>query len=283
MTSSLSWPAPAKLNLFLHITGRRPDGYHLLQTAFQFLSINDELEFELRDDGCITRANALAAIPVDRDLAIRAARLLQKESCGRQGVNIRLTKRLPIGGGLGGGSSNAATVLVALNHLWKCGLSPDELMSLGLQLGADVPVFVNGHAAWAEGVGEQLRLLSPPEPWYLVIKPAIEVPTADVFAATELTRNCPPITIADFLSRGGENICESVVRRRYPEVGEALDWLGHFSEARLTGTGSCVFAAFPVREQAECVADDLPSGWFGFVTKGLNRSPLHARLATAAA
>jgi 4-diphosphocytidyl-2-C-methyl-D-erythritol kinase len=280
MTPSSSWPAPAKLNLFLHITGRRPDGYHLLQTVFQFLSVGDELWFEPRDDGRITRANRLASIPPDQDLTIRAAKALQKVTGSRLGVDIRLIKRLPIGGGLGGGSSDAATVLTALNTLWCCGLSQDELMLLGLRLGTDVPVFIYGHAAWAEGVGERLESLDLPEPWFLVIKPSIEIATATVFTAPELTRDCPPITITDFLSRGGANVCEPVVRRRYPEVAHALDWLSKFSVARLTGTGSCIFAAFLQRAQAEGVRDRLPSGWLGFVAQGLNHSPLHLRLAT---
>ena len=279
MSSDLSWPAPAKLNLFLHITGRRPDGYHLLQTVFQFLSIGDELDFDLRDDGRIIRVNPHAAIPLDHDLTIRAAKLLRQTAGCRQGVAIRLDKRLPIGGGLGGGSSDAATILVALDRLWGCGFSPAKLMALGLQLGADVPVFIRGHAAWAEGVGERLHPLKLPEPWFLVIKPPVEIATAQVFAAPELTRNCPPITITDFLSRGGDNVCEAVVRRRYPEVARVLDWLSDFSEARLTGTGSCVFAAFEERAVAEDVQMRLPAGWQGFVAQGLNRSPLQARLA----
>ncbi|MDQ4147113.1 MAG: 4-(cytidine 5'-diphospho)-2-C-methyl-D-erythritol kinase [Pseudomonadota bacterium] len=282
MISGPFWPAPAKLNLFLHITGRRPDGYHLLQTVFQFLSAGDELDFDLRDDGRIIRVDPRTAIPSDCDLTIRAAKLLRQAAAGRQGVAIRLVKRLPIGGGLGGGSSDAATVLVALNRLWGCGFSSAELMALGLQLGADVPVFIHGHAAWAEGVGECLKSLTLPEPWFLVIKPPVEIATAQVFAAPELTRNCPPITITDFLSHGGDNVCEAVVRRRYPEVAQALDWLSDFSTARLTGTGSCVFAAFEEHAAAESVQARLPAGWQGFVARGLNHSPLQARLAAEA-
>ena len=279
MESSHSWPAPAKLNLFLHITGRRPDGYHLLQTVFQFLSLSDELNFRLREDGVITRTNPFTNIPLEQDLTVRAANTLKQACQCSLGVEIALNKRLPMGGGVGGGSSNAATVLVALNHLWGCKLSADDLMSLGLRLGADVPVFISGRAAWAEGVGERMKPLDLSEPWFLLIKPPIEIATAEVFAAPELTRHCPPITISEYLSRGGENVCEPVVRRRYPEVARALDWLHRFSAARLTGTGSCVFAAFDKPAGAQDVLDRLPPGWQGFVAKGLNQSPLQARLA----
>lgn len=282
MKQSRPWPAPAKLNLFLHITGRRPDGYHLLQTVFQFLSVGDELSFGLRDDGAIARTNPLTNIRPEQDLTVRAAKALQNAAGCRRGVNITLDKRLPMGGGVGGGSSDAATVLVALNRLWGCELSQDDLMSLGLSLGADVPVFIKGLAAWAEGVGERLQPLSLPEPWFLVIKPPVDIATAEIFGAAELTRNCPPITISDFLSRGGANVCEPVVRRRYTEVAQALDWLSEFSAARLTGTGSCVFAAFEERAAAERALGLLPSDWRGFVSKGLNRSPLLARLAAEA-
>lgn len=280
MDWSRSWPAPAKLNLFLHITGRRADGYHLLQTAFQFLSLSDKLSFRLREDGVITRTNPLTNIPLEQDLTVRAADTLKQACQCSLGAEIALDKRLPVGGGVGGGSSNAATVLVALNHLWGCKLSADELMSLGLRLGADVPVFISGRAAWAEGVGERLEPLNLSEPWFLLIKPPVEITTAEVFAAPELTRHCPPITISEFFSRGGENVCEAVVRRRYPEVARALDWLQGFSAARLTGTGSCVFAAFDELTVAQDVLDRLPPNWQGFVAKGLNQSPLQARLAT---
>jgi len=279
MAAPAAWPAPAKLNLFLHITGRRPDGYHLLQTVFQFLDYCDELRFSVRDDGVVTRTNPVASISPAQDLTLRAAKRLQQAAGVRMGVDIQLNKRLPIGGGLGGGSSDAATVLIALNSLWRCGLSGYELKSLGLELGADVPVFLHGHAAWAEGVGERLQSLALPEPWYVVIKPPIEISTAAVFAAPELTRNCAPITITDFLSRRGENVCEAVVRRRYTEVARALDWLGNFSAARLTGTGSCVFASVPTRMSADSIVERLPQGWRGFVAKGLNRSPVHAAAA----
>lgn len=273
------WPAPAKLNLFLHITGRRPDGYHLLQTVFQFLEFADELRFDVRGDGRIRRIGGIQTMAEEDDLAVRAAKLLQQSTRCRLGADIEIHKRLPIGGGLGGGSSNAATTLVALNTLWRCGQTPRELMMLGLQLGADVPVFVHGHAAWAEGVGETLQDLEPPQPWYLIVRPQVEVSTAAVFAAPELTRNCPPITISDFLAGGGGNVCEPVTRRRYPEVARALDWLTvtrGFANARMSGTGGCVFAAFDERGQAEAVCEQVPAVWQGFVAQGLNRSPLSA-------
>ncbi len=281
LSASTPWPAPAKLNLFLHITGRRPDGYHLLQTVFQFLSVGDELHFEPRADGQIRRVNTIASIPAEQDLAVRAALALQAATGSALGADIEITKNLPVGGGLGGGSSDAATTLVALNHLWRCGLSRDELMSLGLRLGADVPVFVYGRAAWAEGVGERLQAIDPPECWFVVLKPDVAIATTEVFGAPELTRNCPPITITDFVSSGGDNVCEAVVRRRYPEVAEALDWLNDFSSARLTGTGSCVFAAFDTQTMAAQVLAQAPAAWRGFFARGCNRSPLQTRLARA--
>lgn len=277
------WPAPAKLNLFLHVTGRRADGYHLLQTVFQFLDYGDELQFAIREDGAIRRHGDVPRVAEADDLLVRAAQRLQAETgCGR-GADIAITKRLPMGGGLGGGSSDAATVLVALNHLWGLELTTEELAAIGLALGADVPVFVHGFAAWAEGVGEALTPVAPEEPWYLVVKPPLEVPTAAVFGAPELTRDCPPITIPDFLSGRGSNVCEPVVRRRFPEVGEVLDWLGQYGEARLTGTGSCVFVAFEERAPAEAALAELPATWQGFVARGMNRSPLLDALARARA
>lgn len=273
------WPAPAKLNLFLHIVGRRSDGYHLLQTVFQFLDYGDSLRFEPRSDGEVCRIGEVPGVEAHQDLTVRAARLLREETGCDLGVDIHVEKRLPMGGGLGGGSSDAATTLVALNRIWSLGLSEDMLAQLGLRLGADVPVFVRGRAAWAEGVGEVLEPVDLPEPWYLVIKPPVEVPTAAVFQAPELTRDCPPITILDFLSGGGGNVCEPVVRTRFPAVGQALDWLGRYAPARMTGTGSCVFAAFDRREQAEDVLRTLPGDWLGFVARGSNRSPLLNALA----
>ncbi|HET7174513.1 MAG TPA: 4-(cytidine 5'-diphospho)-2-C-methyl-D-erythritol kinase [Gammaproteobacteria bacterium] len=273
------WPAPAKLNLFLHITGRRPDGYHLLQTAFQFLDLCDSLDFELREDGRILLAGGLAEVPVEDDLAVRAAKLLQDHVGSRSGVAINLRKIIPTQAGLGGGSSDAATTLVALNELWGTGLKDKELATLGLKLGADVPVFLGGKAAWAEGVGELLTPLELPEPWYLVVQPGCRVATREIFQAPELTRNSAPITIAGFRAGLGHNDFEPTVRARYPEVSQALDWLAARGPARLTGSGACVFAAFAEEDAARKAGAGLPQGWRGFVTQGCNRSPLFDRLA----
>ena len=270
----VTWPAPAKLNLFLHITGRRADGYHNLQTVFQFLDVADTLGFDLRSDGVISRRSGPADVAVDADLSVRAARLLQQQAGVKFGVDITLSKRLPLGAGLGGGSSDAATTLVALNGLWKLGWSAAQLAALGLQLGADVPVFVHGHAAWAEGIGERLTPLDLPQPWYLVLVPAIKVSTATVFAASDLTRDTPAITISDFLSGQGHNDCEALVRRLYPEVDRALNWLNERAKARLTGTGSAVFAAFDTESAARAVQTQAPSEWQAIVARGLNTSPL---------
>ena len=280
MTSTLKrWPAPAKLNLFLHITGRREDGYHQLQSVFQFLDYGDELTFKLRSDAEVLRTSDLPGVPSAQDLVVRAAKLLFQQASYSQGVEIAVEKRLPMGGGLGGGSSNAATTLVALNELCELGLSIDELAALGLQLGADVPVFVRGVAAWAEGVGEQLTVLegkqAPPEPWYLVIEPGCSVATEVVFNAPDLTRDCHPITISHFLAGQGINVCEAVVKKRFPPVANALDFLLKYAPARMSGTGACVFAAFEDRTAAQEVLKLLPQGWRGFVAKGMNRSPLY--------
>jgi 4-diphosphocytidyl-2-C-methyl-D-erythritol kinase len=275
------WPAPAKLNLFLHVLGRRADGYHELQTVFQLLELCDWLTFAPTDDGAVSRPGGLAEIPPDEDLAVRAARLLQAESgCGR-GAVIRVEKRIPAGGGLGGGSSDAATTLVALNRLWGLGWSAPELAELGLRLGADVPVFVEGHSAWAEGVGERLTPLELPTRWFAVIRPGCRVATREIFQAPELTRNTPQTTITGFLSSGGRNDCEPVVRQRYPEVAAALDWLGARAEARLTGTGSCVFAAAADEATAKDLLAGLPDGWQGLAARGLNASPLLDRVLEA--
>ena len=276
---SRHWPAPAKLNLILHITGQRQDGYHLLQTVFQFIDFSDLLDFNLRDDAVISRQSDWQGVVEADDLIIRAAKALQQASACRLGVDIILQKRLPAGGGLGGGSSDAATTLVALNHLWGLELTVDQLAEIGLQLGADVPVFVRGKAAWAEGVGEQLTAIEPEEYWYLVLRPDCSVSTEEVFNSSDLTRNTPAIRIRDFLEDGGHNDCESVVRNLYPQVAEALDWLSQFAVARMTGTGSCIFAGFDKQQQAESVYEKLPQGWEGFVVKGLNNSPLQVRLA----
>jgi len=276
---SVGWPAPAKLNLFLHVTGRRADGYHELQTAFQLLDLCDELDFRLRGDGVVERLAGPRQVPPEQDLVVRAARLLQRHAGSGQGVGISVAKRIPLQGGLGGGSSDAATTLVALNELWGVGLGEDELAGLGLSLGADVPVFVRGRSAWAEGVGERLTPLTLPPRCFAVVRPAAAVATVEVFQAPELTRNSPSITIRGFLQTGGRNDCEPVVVGRYPEVGRAIAWLGARSAgARLTGTGSCVFAAFDSREAAAAALEGLPDGWTGLVAAGLDRSPLLDRL-----
>jgi 4-diphosphocytidyl-2-C-methyl-D-erythritol kinase len=279
------WPAPAKLNLFLHVTGRRPDGYHELQTLFQLLDLCDTIEIRVSEDGRIERPAGPAGVDPDSDLSVRAAKALQAATGCRAGASLRISKRIPLGGGLGGGSSDAATTLVALNHLWRCGLSIDELAGLGLPLGADVPVFIRGSSAWAEGVGERLVPVELPERWYVVIHPGVAVPTRDVFQSPELTRNSPVITIRAFFepqgSSGSRNDCEPVVCARYPEVADALSWLGNFAPARLTGTGSCIFAAFASAIEAERVAARVPDRWRAFVARGLNVSPVHARLLTA--
>jgi len=277
-TISRHWPAPAKLNLMLHITGRRQDGYHLLQTVFQFIDFSDSLDFSIRDDGVISRQSDWQGVAEADDLIVHAAKLLQQMSACNLGADINLQKRLPTGGGLGGGSSDAATTLVALNYLWGLELSIEQLAEIGLQLGADVPVFVHGKAAWAEGVGERLTAIEPVESWYLVLRPDCSVSTKEVFNLSDLTRNTPAIRIRDFLEDGGHNDCESVVRNLYPQVAETLDWLGQFAVARMTGTGSCIFAGFDKQQQAESVHEKLPQGWEGFVAKGLNNSPLQIRL-----
>jgi 4-diphosphocytidyl-2-C-methyl-D-erythritol kinase len=276
------WPAPAKLNLFLHIVGRRPDGYHELQTCFQFIDVCDEVTIALREDGAIRRAQGAAGVAPEQDLCVRAARALQVATGTRRGADISVQKRIPMGAGLGGGSSDAATCLVALNRIWGLHLPVDELAALGLTLGADVPVFVRGRAAWGEGVGERLTPLYPPlaptEHNYLIIKPNVFVSTGDVFQDPELTRNTPPITIHGFLAAGGRNDCLDVVRRRYPEVARAIDWLSAYGTARLTGTGACVFLACEPAFARE-IAGKLPAGFEAFVARGLNDSPLLERLA----
>lgn len=281
--SIITWPAPAKLNLFLHITGRRADGYHELQTVFQFIDYGDELRFTSRSDGHIQLTPALPGVAVEHNLVVRAARLLQAETATTLGVGIELTKRLPMGGGLGGGSSNAATTLIALNQIWGVNLPLDDLARLGLRLGADVPVFLHGQAAWAEGVGERLTPISLKEPWYVVVAPPCAVSTQAIFTAPDLTRDTKPITIADFVAGQGGNDCEALVCRSYPEVAAALHWLGKFAPARMTGTGGCVFAAFEDEDRARLVAQQFAkehsATWQAFAARGMNRSPLH-RFAT---
>jgi 4-diphosphocytidyl-2-C-methyl-D-erythritol kinase len=279
--SDLAYPAPAKLNLFLHVTGRRADGYHLLQTVFRFIDQGDSLRFQLRADGDIRLTRPLPGVPLERDLCYRAAHLLQTSAGIRQGVDISLEKRLPLGGGLGGGSSDAATTLIVLNRLWGAGLSREALMQLGLQLGADVPVFIFGDNAWAEGVGEALTPIALDPAWYVVLVPPVNVPTATVFSAPELTRNTLPVTIPGFsgwlAGRSGAQIrndLEPVVIARYPAVGQHLDWLKQFGTARMTGSGACVFAAFGSEQAAREVLGQKP-GWIeGFVARGLTQHPL---------
>ncbi|MEP6886608.1 MAG: 4-(cytidine 5'-diphospho)-2-C-methyl-D-erythritol kinase [Gammaproteobacteria bacterium] len=279
-----TWPAPAKLNLFLHIVGRRPDGYHELQTCFQFVDLCDELTIEVRADGGIRRVSDMPGVPEEADLCVRAARILKAASGSPLGADLGVLKRIPMGGGLGGGSSDAATCLVALNHLWQLRWPVDDLAALGLKLGADVPVFVRGRAAWAEGVGERLTPLYPPlapaETNYLILKPNIGVSTAEVFQDAELTRNSQPITIHGFLASGGQNDFLSVVRRRYPDVARALDWLSGFGLARLTGTGSCIFLDLGLKDRGQEIVRQLPPGLDAFLVRGLNDSPLLERLAT---
>jgi len=271
------WPAPAKLNLFLHITGRREDGYHALQTVFQLLDVGDRLGFELTDDGEITRVNEIDGVPAEEDLVVRAARLLQSHSHCSQGVCISLDKRLPLGGGLGGGSSDAATTLVALNNLWQLQLSEQKLLALAVKLGADVPVFVYGHSAWAEGIGEQLEKLELGERHYLVVTPQCHINTSEIFSFSELTRNCPPITIAAFFRGVGVNVFESVVARHYPAVLEALAWLSDYGKPRMTGTGASVFVSVKDEATAQQALAKVPGKWRAFVAKGVDVSPLVKR------
>jgi 4-diphosphocytidyl-2-C-methyl-D-erythritol kinase len=274
----LSLPAPAKLNLFLHVTGRRPDGYHTLQTLFQFIDLCDTLHFECRADGRLQLYDALPGVSPEDNLVIRAARLLQQASGCRLGADIHLDKRLPMGGGIGGGSSDAATTLVGLNHLWQTGLTLQQLADLGLSLGADVPVFVLGRAAWAEGVGEQLTPVTLDEPWYLVAVPDCQVSTAQIFSDERLTRDTQPITLAAFRNHGGRNDCLPVAEACYPAIRNTLILLNNYCEAKMTGTGSCVFGAFPNECEADKVRARLPATLQTFVARGCNVSPLHQML-----
>ncbi|BBP85431.1 MULTISPECIES: 4-(cytidine 5'-diphospho)-2-C-methyl-D-erythritol kinase [Pseudomonas] len=276
--AQLILPAPAKLNLMLHILGRRADGYHELQTLFQFLEHGDELGFALRQDGEIHLRTDVPGVPHDSNLIVRAARRLQQESGTSLGADIWLDKRLPMGGGIGGGSSDAATTLLGLDHLWQTHLGEDRLAELGLALGADVPVFVRGRAAFAEGVGERLQPVTLPEPWFLVAVPQVFVSTAEVFTDPELTRNTPPINLRSLLEGGGRNDCQPVVEKRYPDVRNALILLNNFTAARLTGTGACVFGSFPNKDDADKVARQLPATLPNFVARGSNVSMLHRKL-----
>jgi 4-diphosphocytidyl-2-C-methyl-D-erythritol kinase len=272
------WPAPAKLNLFLHITGRRADGYHLLQTAFQLLDWGDTVRLRPRTDGLVRRMEPLPDVAAVDDLAVRAAQALRAASGTSLGADIEIDKRIPLGGGLGGGSSDAATALVALNELWGTGLDEDDLAALGLGLGADVPVFVRGHSAWAEGVGEILVPLDLPERWFVVVDPGARVPTAELFHAPELTRDCAPLTIPLFASGAQtSNVFEPVVRARFPAVARALDWLNGHADARLSGSGGCILAPVGSREDGLGIVAACPEPWRGFVARGVARSPLVAR------
>ena len=278
------WPSPAKLNLFLYITGQRPDGYHTLQTLFQFLDYGDTLTIEPRTDGQLRLLTPVDGVPNEENLIIRAARLLMKTAAQSQrlpegsGADISIDKRLPMGGGLGGGSSNAATVLVALNHLWQCHLSEDELATIGLTLGADVPVFVRGHAAFAEGVGEVLKPVEVAEKWYLVAHPGVSIPTPVIFGDPELPRNTPVRSIDTLLNCEFANDCEVIARKRFREVDDVLSWLLEYAPSRLTGTGACVFAEFDTELAARQVLEQAPEWLQGFVAKGVNRSPLKQAL-----
>ncbi|MDE9654965.1 4-(cytidine 5'-diphospho)-2-C-methyl-D-erythritol kinase [Citrobacter freundii] len=278
------WPSPAKLNLFLYITGQRADGYHSLQTLFQFLDYGDTIDIALRGDGEIRLLTPVEGVAHEDNLIVRAARLLMKVASESNrlpkgsGADISIDKRLPMGGGLGGGSSNAATVLVALNHLWQRGLSIDELAALGLTLGADVPVFVRGHAAFAEGVGEILTPVEPEEKWYLVAHPGVSIPTPVIFNDPDLPRNTPKRSIKTLLKCEFGNDCEVIARKRFREVDAALSWLLEYAPSRLTGTGACVFAEFDTESRARQVLEQAPEWLKGFVAKGVNLSPLHRAL-----
>ena len=271
-------PAPAKLNLFLHVIGRRDDGYHRLQTLFQLLDYGDSIDLQRRDDGKLALHSAIDGVATEDNLVYRAARLLQQASHCSLGADIHCEKKLPSGGGLGGGSSDAATTLVGLNRLWQCGLSKPQLARLGLTLGADVPVFIEGQTAWAEDIGETLTPVDLSRQWFLVVDPGVQVPTAAVFADKDLTRNTQPITLAAFRNPGGRNDCEPVTRRLFPPVEAMLDWLQELGSARMTGTGGCGFVAFSSRAAALAAGEKVPAKWRWFVAQGVNESPLYQAL-----
>ncbi|EKF9371368.1 4-(cytidine 5'-diphospho)-2-C-methyl-D-erythritol kinase [Vibrio cholerae] len=273
------WPSPAKLNLFLYITGRRANGYHDLQTLFQFLDHGDELTITANNSGNITLSPALADVALEDNLIYKAAMALKNAAQSPLGADIQLHKVLPMGGGIGGGSSNAATTLVALNYLWQTGLSDDQLAEIGLALGADVPVFTRGFAAFAEGVGEELSAVEPEEKWYLVVRPAVSIATKDIFTHPQLMRNTPKRDLVSLLATPYENDCEKIVRSLYPEVDKQLSWLLQYAPSRLTGTGSCVFAEFSSRKDAQAVFAQLSDNVLAFVAQGRNVSPLRKTLA----
>lgn len=268
------YPAPAKINLFLHVVGRRADGYHLLQTLFCLLDHGDALRFTPRDDGAVCLSKPIPGVPPEADLTVRAARLLQAETGCRRGVEINVDKRLPMGGGLGGGSSDAATVLLALNHLWQLGLSRQRLQDIGLALGADVPVFIFGRNAFAEGVGDSLLPIDLSPRWYLVLEPPVQVPTALIFSASELARDTTPIKASDWHPGFGANDLEPVAIARFPVLGEYIAWLSTFGPVRMSGSGACVFAEFERHEEALAVLHRLPQGMRGWVAPGLEHHPL---------
>ncbi len=270
--------SPAKLNLFLHVTGRREDGYHELQTLFQLLDYGDYIRVTANDSRALTLDCPGLDLPAEDNLAYRAALRLREHSGCERGAHIVIDKRLPAGGGLGGGSSNAATVLLALDRLWELALPGETLAGIGLELGADVPVFIGGHSAWAEGIGEQLTPVELPRRHYLVVAPDCHVNTGEVFSRRELTRNTSPITIAAFFAGGGQNDCENVVRLLYPDVDKTLIWLENFGQPRLTGTGACVFLSFDSEAEAQAVQRRLPETWSSFVAGGVNKSPVFEAL-----
>ena len=279
------YPAPAKLNLFLHVVGRRADGYHLLQSVFVLIDRCDVIRVRARPDGAIVRVNEVAGVPSDEDLAVRAARALQRATGTSRGAEIEVEKRIPIGGGLGGGSSDAATVLLALDRLWGTRMAADELRALGATLGADVPFFLFGESAWVEGVGERLAPIAAPPRWYAVLVPPVSVPTATIFAAPELTRDTEPLNMEDFSAHEAvfrearfHNDLEGPAIARFPAIGEHVEWLRRRASARMTGSGGCVFAAFDTREAAQRVIDELPDSMQGFIARGLERHPLRAQL-----
>ena len=285
------WPAPAKLNLFLHITGRREDGYHALQSLFQIIDYCDQLGFEVRTDGQIRRTNPLEHVTPERDLCVRAAKLLKESTRCAHGVDIYLEKNIPMGSGLGGGSSDAATTLLVLNRLWKLHLSRARLAELGRQLGADVPVFIHGHSAWAEGIGEIIEPVDLPESWYVVIYPGVMVPTGQLFGDPELTRDARPIKIRDYFAGGTVNAFEPIVRRKFPAVNQACEWLSNqavnrLGAPRMTGTGSCVFANYADEASAELVAAkakaECPGNWQIIKARSCSESPLAQKMKTTA-
>jgi len=268
------WPAPAKLNLALHVVGRRPDGYHSVQTVLRLIDLCDALEFAPRADAAIRLAAELPGVPADDDLVVRAARALQEAGRVRTGVTIRVEKRIPMGGGLGGGSSDAATTLIALNALWGTGLSRAALAALGVRLGADVPFFLLGGNAFGEGIGERLTPLALDPAWYVVVTPQVAVSTREIYAASELTRDTKPLKMQAFLAGLGRNDLEPVVCRRFPQVARALEWLKGHGDARLSGSGSSVFAAYPTEAEARAVVARIPGEWRGVAVRGLDRHPL---------